>query len=50
MYLITIKTICGTTYQTVFDTNFDSSECLYDEYEMYNKRDCGQASYESGLV
>ncbi len=49
-YLITIKTICGTTFQTIFDTEYDSEECLYNEWEMYNFMDCGHASYENPLV
>lgn len=49
-YLVTIKTVCGTTYQTVFDSEFDSYDCLYNEWEMYNNQDCGHASYENPMV
>jgi hypothetical protein len=49
-FLITLKTVCGTTHQTVFDTSFDSDDCLYNEWEMYNKQDCGHTSYENGEV
>ncbi len=49
-YLITIKTVCGTTYQTVFDTDFDSEDCLYNEWEMYNDQDCGHYSYENPMT
>ncbi|MDF2933415.1 MAG: hypothetical protein K0R36_2746 [Chryseobacterium sp.] len=49
-YLVTIKTICGTLYQTVYDTDFDSPECLYNEWEMYNQESCGRTSFENPLV
>ncbi|WP_343643593.1 hypothetical protein [Chryseobacterium sp.] len=49
-YLVTIKTIFGTTYQTVFDSEFDSSDCLYNEWEMYNNQDCGHSSYENPMT
>lgn len=49
-YLVTIKTICGTLHQTVFDTEFDSPDCLKDEWEMHNKNDCGRASFENPPV
>jgi hypothetical protein len=49
-YRVTIKTVCGTTYQTIFDDQFDSGDCLYNEWEMYNNQDCGHASYENPIV
>lgn len=49
-YLVTIKTICGTTYQTIFDSEFDSNDCLYNEWEMYNSQDCGYSSYENPMT
>ena len=49
-YLVTLKTICGTTHQTIFDSEFDSSDCLYNEWEMYNNQDCGHASYENPMT
>lgn len=49
-YRLTIKTVCGTTYQTIFDTDFDTYECLYNEWEMYNNEDCGHSSFENPMV
>lgn len=49
-YLITLKTICGTTYQTVLDTDFDTYDCVNNEWEMYNQQDCGHTSYENPPV
>ena len=49
-YLITLKTICGTTYQTILDTDFDTYDCVNNEWEMYNQQDCGHASYENPPV
>ncbi|MBB6329099.1 hypothetical protein HNP24_000049 [Chryseobacterium sediminis] len=49
-YLITLKTICGTTYQTILDTDFDTYDCVNNEWEMYNEQDCGHASYENPPV
>lgn len=49
-YLITLKTVCGTTYQTVLDTDFDTYDCVNNEWEMYNQQDCGHASYENPPV
>ncbi|WP_295222283.1 hypothetical protein [uncultured Chryseobacterium sp.] len=49
-YRITIKTLCGTTYQTIFDDQFDSIDCLYNEWEMYNNQDCGHSSYENPMT
>ncbi|MDQ1095487.1 MULTISPECIES: hypothetical protein [Chryseobacterium] len=49
-YLVTIKTVCGTMYQTVFDSESDSDDCLYNEWEMYNNRDCGHTSYENPIT
>lgn len=49
-YRITIKTVCGTTYQTIFDDQFDSIDCLYNEWEMYNNQDCGHSSYENPMT
>lgn len=49
-YLVTLKTVCGTTYQTVYDSEFDSSDCLYNEWEMYNNQDCGHSSYENPMT
>ncbi|MFS4474472.1 hypothetical protein [Chryseobacterium sp. T20] len=49
-YLITLKTVCGTTYQTILDTDFDTYDCVNNEWEMYNQQDCGHASYENPPV
>ncbi len=46
-YLITLRTICGTTHQTVLDTDFDNYECVVNEWEMHNQNDCGHTSYEN---
>lgn len=49
-YLVTIKTVCGTMYQTVFDSEFDTDDCLYNEWEMHNNQDCGHTSYENPIT
>lgn len=49
-YLVTLRTVCGTLHQTIYDDQFDSPECLYNEWEMMNKEDCGRTSYENPMV
>ncbi len=49
-YLVTVKTVCDTLYQTVYDTDFDTPDCLYNEWEMYNREDCGRSSFENPMI
>ncbi len=49
-YRLTVKTVCGTIYQTIFDDQFDSLDCLYNEWKMHNNQDCGHSSYENPMT
>jgi len=49
-YKYTLRTVCGTLFTTIYDDQFETPECLYNEWEMHNQESCGHTSYENGMV
>lgn len=49
-YKYTLRTVCGTLFTTIYDDQFETLECLYNEWEMHNQESCGHTSYENGMV